>query len=40
VLLRLPYLLFTGVFVLIRLLPTSDIDKNIEVLTLRHQDAA
>jgi putative transposase len=37
VLLRLPYLMLTSVFTFIRLLPMSDIDKNIEILTLRHQ---
>src|SRR5437660_1506472 len=37
VLLRLPYLTLTSVVTLIRLLPMSDIDKNIEILTLRHQ---
>jgi hypothetical protein len=37
VLLRLPYLTLTSVFTLIRLLPMSDIDKNVEILTLRHQ---
>ena len=36
-LLRLPYLALTSVFTLIRLLPMSDTDKNIEILTLRHQ---
>lgn len=36
-LLRLPYLMLTSVFTFIRLLPMSDIDKNIEILTLRHQ---
>jgi putative transposase len=37
VLLRLPYLALTSVFTVIRLLPTSDTDKDIEILTLRHQ---
>jgi putative transposase len=37
VLLRLPYLALTSVFTLIRLMPMSDSDKNIEILTLRHQ---
>jgi transposase len=37
VLLRLPYLALTSVFTLIRLLPMSDSDKNVEILTLRHQ---
>ena len=36
-LLRLPYLVLTGVFAALRLLPTSDIDKDIEILALRHQ---
>ena len=36
-LLRLPYLTLTSVFAFIRLLPMSDTDKNIEILTLRHQ---
>jgi putative transposase len=37
VLLRLPYLALTSVFAAIRLLPMSDTDKDIEILTLRHQ---
>jgi putative transposase len=37
VLLRLTYLTLTSVVTLIRLLPMTDIDKNIEILTLRHQ---
>jgi hypothetical protein len=37
VLLRLPYLALTSVFTLIRLLPVSETDKDIEILTLRHQ---
>jgi putative transposase len=37
VLLRLPYLAVTSVFAFIRLLPMSDTDKDIEILTLRHQ---
>jgi putative transposase len=37
VLLRLPYLALTSVCALIRLLPMSDTDKAIEILTLRHQ---
>jgi len=37
VLLRLPYLALTGVFTALRLLPMSDIDKDIEILALRHQ---
>ncbi|MCQ4046659.1 integrase core domain-containing protein [Streptantibioticus rubrisoli] len=36
-LLRLPYLAVSNVFALIRLLPMSDADKDIEILTLRHQ---
>src|SRR5258705_10820905 len=36
-LLRLPYLALTGMFTLIRLLPMSDLDKNVEILTLRHE---
>ncbi|TKA01022.1 hypothetical protein FCI23_33485 [Actinacidiphila oryziradicis] len=36
-LLRLPYLVVSSVFALIRLLPMTDIDKDIEMLTLRHQ---
>lgn len=35
--LRLPYLAVSSMFALIRLLPMSDIDKDIEILTLRHQ---
>jgi putative transposase len=37
VLLRLPYLALTSAFTLIRLLPMSDVDKNVEILMLRHQ---
>jgi putative transposase len=37
VLKRLPYLALTSVFTLIRLLPMSDTDKDIEILMLRHQ---
>jgi putative transposase len=37
VLLRLPYLALTSVFTVIRLLPMSDTDKDIEILMLRHQ---
>jgi putative transposase len=37
VLLRLPYLALMSVFTFIRLLPMSGSDKNIEILTLRHQ---
>ena len=36
-LLRLPYLALTNVFAFIRLLSMSDADKNVEILTLRHQ---
>ncbi|GAB3853188.1 hypothetical protein GCM10027610_082720 [Dactylosporangium cerinum] len=36
-LLRLPYLALTSVFTLIRLIPVTDSDKNVEILTLRHQ---
>ncbi|MGH3392474.1 MAG: hypothetical protein ACRDOO_26700 [Actinomadura sp.] len=36
-LLRLPYLALSSVFALMRLLPMSDLDKDIEILTLRHQ---
>jgi putative transposase len=39
VLLRLPYLALTSAFTLIRLLPMSDSDKNVEILMLRHQPA-
>jgi putative transposase len=37
VLLRLAYLTVTNTFALLRLLPMSDTDKDIEILTLRHQ---
>jgi len=37
VLRRLSYLAVLGVFAFIRLLPVSDVDKEIEILTLRHQ---
>jgi putative transposase len=37
VLVRLPYLALSGVFTLMRLLPMSDTDKDIEILTLRRQ---
>jgi putative transposase len=37
VVLRLPYLAVTGVFAFLRLLPTSNTDKDIEILALRHQ---
>ncbi|MFF0041644.1 integrase core domain-containing protein [Streptomyces mirabilis] len=36
-LLRLPYLAVSSVFAFIRLLPVSAVDKDIEILTLRHQ---
>jgi transposase InsO family protein len=39
VLLRLAYLSVTNVFALLRLLPSSDRDKDIEILALRHQIA-
>jgi hypothetical protein len=35
--LRLVYLSVTNVFALLRLLPVSDRDKDVEILTLRHQ---
>jgi putative transposase len=35
--LRLPYLALTGVFALLRLLPTSSTNKAIEIVVLRHQ---
>jgi hypothetical protein len=35
--LRLAYLAATNTFTLLRLLPTGDRDKNIEILALRHQ---
>ena len=38
-LLRLTYLVVTNAFALLRLLPRSDRDKDIEILTLRHQIA-
>jgi hypothetical protein len=37
VLLRLVYLGMTNVFALMRLLPVSDRDKEVEILSLRHQ---
>jgi putative transposase len=37
VLLRLAYLALTGIVTFLRLLPMSSTDKNIEILTLRHQ---
>jgi putative transposase len=39
VLLRLAYLSVTNVFALLRLLPVSDRDKDVEILALRHQIA-
>jgi putative transposase len=36
-LVRLSYLTLSSVFTLARLLPMSDTDKDIEILTLRHQ---
>jgi hypothetical protein len=35
VLSRLPYLALTGVFAAMRLLPVSEVDKDIEILVLR-----
>jgi putative transposase len=35
--LRSPYLALTSVVTLIRLLPMRDVDKNVEILALRHQ---
>jgi hypothetical protein len=37
VLLRLAYLAVTNTFTLLRLLPMSERDKDIEILALRHQ---
>jgi hypothetical protein len=37
VLLRLAYLAVTNTFTLLRLLPRSERDKDIEILVLRHQ---
>jgi putative transposase len=37
VLLRLSYLALTNVFAFVRLLPVSDVDKDVEILALRHQ---
>jgi putative transposase len=37
VLLRLSYLALTNVFAFVRLLPMSDVDKDVEILALRHQ---
>jgi putative transposase len=37
VLLRLAYLSVTGVFGLLRLMPVSDRDKDVEIVALRHQ---
>jgi hypothetical protein len=39
VLLRLAYLSVTNVCALLRLLPASDRDKDVEILALRHQIA-
>ncbi len=36
-LLRLSYLALTNVFAFVRLLPMSDVDKDVEILALRHQ---
>ena len=36
-LLRLAYLAVSSIFAVIRLLPVSDTDKDIEILALRHQ---
>ncbi|MEV4020493.1 hypothetical protein AB0J35_59445 [Nonomuraea angiospora] len=36
-LLRLPYLALTSLFAVVRLLPMSDTNKDIEILALRHQ---
>jgi putative transposase len=37
VLLRLSYLALTNVFAFVRLLPVSSVDKDVEILALRHQ---
>jgi putative transposase len=37
VLLRLSYLALTNVFAFVRLLPMSVVDKDVEILALRHQ---
>jgi hypothetical protein len=37
VLLRLSYLALTNVFAFVRLLPMNDVDKDVEILALRHQ---
>jgi hypothetical protein len=37
VLLRLSYLALTNVVAFVRLLPMSDLDKDVEILALRHQ---
>jgi hypothetical protein len=37
VLLRLSYLALTNVFAFVRLLPMSDVNKDVEILALRHQ---
>ena len=36
-LLRLSYLALTNVFAFVRLRPGSDVDKDVEILALRHQ---
>ena len=36
-LLRLSYLALTNVVAFVRLLPMSDVDKDVEILALRHQ---
>ena len=38
-LLRLAYLTVTNTFAVLRLLPMSDTDKDVEILALRHQIA-
>ena len=38
-LLRPSYLALTNVFAFVRLLPVSDVDKDVEILALRHQPA-
>jgi hypothetical protein len=37
IVLRLPYLASSGLFALLRLVPTSSADKDIEIVVLRHQ---
>ena len=39
-LLRLSYLALTNMVAFVRLLPTSDMDRNVKILALRHQLAA